>query len=122
MGNPTNYRRITNCMNTLIISRVTCNCYLINSCGEDIVKYPRFEHKTLKHYSVSEVKEKKLFVVKLDFKDGNSICLDIPVMSETFSYSAWEFGFQWNEGDDRRSVSFSLDTKTSNWDDFNKNS
>lgn len=121
MGNPTTYRRVTNCMNTLVIARETCNCFFINSCGEDIVKYPKFEHLKVVHYSVADNKIGNSFIAKLDIRDGKSISIEIPYQSETFSYSTWEFGFQWKEGNDRRSVSFALDTKSSKWEDFNKN-
>lgn len=120
MNNPTDKRRVNNCMNTLKIARETCNCYFINSCGDDIVKYPRFEHLKVRHYSVSKDGSRKVFVATITFDSGNSIDIDIPVQSETFSYSAWEFGFQWQDGNDRRSISFALDTASPNWDDFNQ--
>lgn len=121
MGNATSYRRVTNCMNTLLIARESCSCYLINSCGDDIVKYPRFEHLKVKHYSVVKNVKTNTFVATLTFSTGNTISIDIPVQSETFSYNAWEFGFQWIEGNDRRSVSFALDTESPKWEDFNNN-
>ncbi len=120
MSNPTDKRRVTNCMNTLVIARETCNCYFINSCGDDIVKYPRFEHLSVKHYSVSKDSVRNVFVATITFDSGNSIDIDVPFKSETFSYSSWEFGFQWKEGNDRRSISFSLDTRSPSWDDFNQ--
>lgn len=121
MANPTTYRRVTNCMNTLLIAPVTCNCYLINSCGNDIVKYPRFEHLNVNHYSVSKNLAKNSFVAKITFDTGKTISIDVPVKSETFSYNAWEFGFQWEEENDRRSISFALDTDSPKWEDFNQN-
>ncbi|MBE6354746.1 hypothetical protein [Treponema sp.] len=120
MGNPTTYKRVTNCLNTLVVSKVTCNCYFINSCNDDIVKYSRFEHLKVIHYTVHENTSKNIFIVKITFEGGNSIHIDVPIQSETFSYGTWEFGFQWKEGNDRRSVSFALDTESANWNDYNK--
>lgn len=121
MGNPTNYRRVTNCMHTLVSAKEACNCYFINSSGDDIVKYPIFEHLKVKHYSVSKDKTKNVFVSIITFETGKSTTIDIPFQSETFSYSVWEFGFQWKDGEDRRSISFALDTVSPNWEDFHQN-
>lgn len=108
-------------MNTLVIAKETCNCYFINSSGDNIVKYPRFEHSNVKHYSVTKDKARNVFVSVITFDTGKSMVIDIPVQSETFSYSVWEFGFQWKDGEDRRSISFALDTTSPNWEDFNQN-
>lgn len=119
MGNFTDYRRVRNCMNTLTTAGKTCSGYHINSNGDDIIKHPIFEHAKVCHYDINENKLKKVFVATLTLSNEDSIDIEIPSQSETFSYSAWEFGFQWKDGDDRRSISFSLDTESPSWDEFN---
>ena len=72
------------------------------------------------HYEIDKVEEKHVFEVTLLFLKNESIKIEVPFSSETFFYGPLEFGFQWKEAEERKSISFSLDTEFLSWDEFNK--
>lgn len=120
MSNPTSRSRISNCLHTIVTSRTTCNCYYINSLNETVDKIPRFEHKRVRQYEINKTEESSVYEVTLLFPNDERIKIEIPTSSETFSYGPLEFGFQWVEEEERKSISFSLDTEFLSWDEFNK--
>lgn len=120
MSKPINHYRVSNCMHTIVTSRTTCSCYSINSLNDTVEKVPCFEHKKVIHYEIDKVEEKHVFEVTLLFLKNESIKIEVPFSSETFSYGPLEFGFQWKEAEERKSISFSLDTEFLSWDEFNK--
>lgn len=120
MPNPTNKSRISNCLHTIITSSTPCNCYYINSLNENVDKIPRFEHKRVIRYEINKIEESHIFEVALLFPKNERIKMEIPFNSETFSYGPLEFGFQWNVEEERKSISFSLDTEFLSWEEFNR--
>ena len=119
MGNPASIRRIKNCLNTVIKSYTKSSCYKINEVSDELIKQPVYEHLKLYHYEIIKDQQNQQFNIHLLLETNEYVSVKIPYQSETFSYGPWEFGFEWYENQNRKSVSFSLDSKSADWESVN---